>query len=451
MVLLDQLQSILNSISGFLWGWPLIILIVGTGILFTLLLRGVQIRGLFHAFKVIRGDYDGPASAGEVSHFKALAVALSATIGIGNIAGVATAIHLGGPGAVFWMWVTAFFGMATKYASCTLSVHFRETNEAGNLIGGPMLTLARGVKGGKFLGAVFAVCTAIAAFGIGNMVQSNTAAVALSDEFGGVAGMWSMILAVFLALVILGGVRRLANVAGTLVPLMCGLYLLGSIYILIVHAGQIPAMFGQIFGAAFSSTAASGGVAGYSVMMALRWGVARGVFSNEAGLGSAPIAHAAARTDEPVREGLVAMTGPLIDTLIVCTATALIILGTGADYGSLTGVVLTKSVFAAELGRTGSLGLSIAVALFAFSTALGWGYYGEQAVLYLASPKWIAPYRVLYVLAFVAAGFVKLELVWTFADVANGFMALPNLYSLIVLAPLLLKLTRDYFSRMEKG
>lgn len=444
------MQDILSQISSYIWGWPLILGIVGTGLLYTVWLGCLQVRGLPEALRTIRGLYDDASAPGEISHFRALAVALSATIGIGNIAGVATAIHLGGPGAVFWMWVTAVVGMATKYASCTLAVHFRVL-DGSSLQGGPMYTLSRGLPKpwGSVLGWTFALCAAIAAFGIGNMVQSHTAATALAKDFGGYPGMWSVLLALALAGVVLGGVRRLASVAGKLVPLMCILYLFAGGWILLTHASSIPGQLLLIVRSAFAGHALVGGAAGYGVAQALRWGVARGVFSNEAGLGSAPMAHAAAQTNEPVREGLVAMLGPLVDTLIVCSFTALIILVTGADFHTLTAIELTRSVFVGQFGSAGGILLTVATALFAFSTALGWGYYGEQAMGFLGGAKSVLPYRMAYIIAFLAAGFVKLDLVWTFADIANGLMAIPNLISLVVLAPLVVKLTQDYMQRMK--
>ena len=453
---MESLHQIIKYIDSIVWGpYFLIPLLLGTGLFFTLRLIFIQLRGLPHALGLLSGKYDKADDPGDVTHFQALSAALSATIGIGNIAGVATAIHLGGPGAVFWMWVTAFFGMPLKYAGITLSHKFRTINSDGTVSGGAMYYIERGLgKKWKPLAIMFAFCGALAAFGIGNMVQSNTVAKTLEQSFNISPVLVGAILAILLGLVIVGGIRRIAQVTSKLVPFMCIVYCLGALVVLALHLTAIPAALALIVKHAFTPTAAAGGFAGAVVMTTLRYGVARGLFSNESGLGSASIAHAAAKTKEPVREGLVGMVGPVIDTLIICTMTALVIILTGAWTTSLDGASLTAEGFKRGLASigffNGGLIVSIGVTLFAFSTAITWSYYGDRCIQYLLGPKAVKPYRYIYIIFYFLGAIFALELVWDLADLANGLMALPNLLGLLLMSPLLVKLTKDYFRRRQQ-
>ncbi len=444
-------MELINTISNWVWGPVTIILLVGTGIYLTFRLKLIQFRGLKHAIALITGKYDKPEDTGEITHFQALSTALSATIGVGNIAGVATAIAAGGPGAVFWMWVTAIFGSALKYTSCTLSLRFREIRKDGVVSGGPMYYIEKGL-GFKPLAILFAVCGAIAAFGIGNMVQSNTVADALKSSFYIPVWISGFIIAILVALVIIGGIKRIAQVAQRLTPGMTVFYVVTAIIILLINLPKIPHALYLIFKYAFNPVAATGGFLGSTVLYTIRMGVARGIFSNESGLGSAPIAHAAAKTEEPVREGLVAMIGPFVDTLLICSMTALVIITTGVWSSGETGAPLTAMGFGKGffIPKIGEYVVSVGVALFAFSTMLGWSYYGEKCAEYLFGEKIIYPYRWLFVLFIFMGAVFRLPLVWTLSDIANGLMAFPNLIGLIFLSPLVAKLTHDYFKRQFK-
>ncbi|GMR05702.1 MAG: sodium:alanine symporter family protein [Gammaproteobacteria bacterium] len=445
--MLETLTVFTGKISGFLWGSPITLLVLlGTGVYLTIRLRFVQLTGFKHSFQLITGKYDDPDDDGEVSHFQALATALSATIGTGNIAGVATAISLGGPGALFWMWITAFIGMATKYTECTLSLKFREIDENGQVAGGPMYTLLNGLKMKKTAMA-FAFFALIASFGIGNMVQANSVVDGLvyilpdAKEYAWVIGL---VMAILVGLVILGGVRRIARVASTIVPFMALMYITAAMIVLFSNIAEIPAAFSTILTYALNPWA----VGGAAVGEAIRWGVARGLFSNEAGLGSAPIAHAAAKTKEPVREGLVAMMGPFIDTIIVCSMTGLVIIVTGSYIDrpeELVGAALTAAAFGSELGEGGAVVVGISLTLFAFSTIIAWSYYGDRSAKFLFGEKAVMPYRVIYTLAVIIGAAVPLQLVWNIADITNLLMALPNLLSLILLAGLVSNLQKKYF------
>jgi len=444
--MIETLTSFTGKVSGILWGSPLTLLaLLGTGLYLTIRLRFVQLTGFKHSFQLISGKYDHPDDHGEVSHFQALATALSATIGTGNIAGVATAISLGGPGALFWMWITAFIGMATKFTECTLSLKFREIDDNGQVAGGPMYTLLHGLKLKKTAMA-FAFFALIASFGIGNMVQANSVVDGLvylhpgAKEYAWVIGL---VMAVLVGLVILGGVRRIARVASTIVPFMALMYITAAMIVLFNNITEIPAAFSTIFTYAMNPWA----VGGAAVGEAIRWGVARGLFSNEAGLGSAPIAHAAAKTKEPVREGLVAMMGPFIDTLIVCSMTGLVIIVTGSYIDrpeELVGAALTAAAFGSELGEGGAVVVGVGLSLFAFSTIIAWSYYGDRSAKFLFGEKAVMPYRVIYTLAVIIGAAVPLQLVWNIADITNLLMALPNLLSLILLAGLVRKLQKKY-------
>ena len=449
MEFFTQLTDWTGALSGLLWGNPLTLLVLlGTGLYLTIRMGLVQIRGFRHSVHLIAGKYSSHRDQGEVSHFQALSTALSATVGTGNIAGVATAISLGGPGALFWMWVTAVFGMATKFTECTLSLKVREVSPDGTVAGGPMYTLLHGAHMRR-TAAAFASFALVASFGIGNMVQANS----VMDGLGYIApdlhaSSWliGVVLAILVGLVILGGVRRIAMVASTLVPFMAILYIAAALLVLLHHLGDIPAAFTLIFNHALNPWA----VGGAAVGEAIRWGVARGLFSNEAGLGSSPMAHAAARTNEPVREGLVAMMEPFIDTLVICTMTGLVIVVTGAyqeSSESLMGAALTAHAFSSTLGDAGAWVVGIGLTLFAFSTIIAWSYYGDRSAYFLFGEHAVMPYRVCYTLLVVIGAAVPLQLVWNIADVTNILMALPNLLGLILLAGLVKKLKDDYFSR----
>ncbi|MEN8107635.1 MAG: alanine/glycine:cation symporter family protein [Pseudomonadota bacterium] len=449
MTFIEQLTSWSGELSGLLWGNPLTLLVLlGTGLYLTIRMGLVQLKGFRHSIHLIAGKYSSHKDQGEVSHFQALATALSATVGTGNIAGVATAISLGGPGALFWMWVTAVFGMATKFTECTLSLKFREVAPDGTIAGGPMYTLLHGLKMRR-TAAAFASFALIASFGIGNMVQANSVMDGLGYIFPDlheIAWLIGTVLAVLVGLVILGGVRRIAKVAGTLVPFMAILYVAAALLVLLNHIDDIPAAFATIFNHALNPWA----VGGAAVGEAIRWGVARGLFSNEAGLGSSPMAHAAARTNEPVREGLVAMMEPFIDTLVICTMTGLVIIVTGAfqeSSESLMGAALTAHAFSSSLGNAGAVVVGGGLTLFAFSTIIAWSYYGDRSAYYLFGERAVMPYRVCYTLLVVIGAAVPLQLVWNIADITNILMALPNLLGLILLAGLVKKLKDDYFSR----
>ncbi len=449
MDLFTRLTEWSGELSGLLWGSPLtLIALLGTGLYLTIRMGLIQVRGFGHAVGLISGKYSCRSDSGEVSHFQALSTALSATIGTGNIAGVATAITLGGPGALFWMWVTAFFGMATKFTECTLALKFREISPDGEVAGGPMYTLLHGLKM-KRTAALFAIFALVASFGIGNMVQANSVMDGLGyifPELGEYKWLGGVLLATLVGMVILGGVKRIARVASAIVPFMAIIYVSAALIVLFNHASEIPSAFALIFDMALNPWS----VGGAAVGEAIRWGVARGLFSNEAGLGSSPMAHAAARTSEPVREGLVAMMEPFIDTLVICTLTGLVIVVTGAwqeSSDSLMGAALTAHAFSSTIGDAGAMVVGIGLSLFAYSTIIAWSYYGDRSAYYLFGEKAVLPYRVVYTLLVVVGAAVPLKLVWNIADVTNILMALPNLLGLILLAGLVSRMKNDYFSR----
>ncbi len=426
----------------------MLILLVGTGIYLTFLLRGLQFRKLFYALwlgLVKRKEDD--AEPGDISHFQALMTALAATVGTGNIAGVATAIAVGGPGALFWMWITGFFGMATKYAEAVLAVKYRQVDAFGTMSGGPMYYIWKGLNQ-KWLGILFAIFASIAAFGIGNMVQSNSVADAVRNTFGIPVWITGLTLAVLTGLVILGGIKSIGRVTGVLVPVMVVFYMLAALFVVVTHITAIPSVIAYVFKEAFTPTAASGGFAGAAVMLTVRMGVARGVFSNESGLGSAPIAAAAARTKYPVTQALVSMTQTFIDTIVICSLTGFAILVSGLWDSGLTGAPLTSQAFATALpGHWGGIVVSIGIILFAYSTLLGWSYYGEKSLEFLLGAKSVKPYRVVFVIAIFFGAVAKLDLVWTFADVMNGLMAVPNLIGLLGLGGVVVAETKSYFER----
>lgn len=446
---MDWLKIIENwfqNLGNFIWNWPLIILLVGTGLWLTVILRGLQFRTLFHALYLAlikrREDSDEP---GDISHFQALMTALSATVGTGNIAGVATAIAVGGPGAMFWMWMTGLVGMATKYSEAVLAVKYRTKDKKGNMCGGPMYYLSQGM-GQKWLGTLFAIFASIAAFGIGNMVQSNSVAEAIRTTFHVPVIITGIVMMVATGLVIIGGIKSIGRVTEWLVPIMIIFYVCGALLILMIYITEIPAALLLIFEKAFTPTAASGGFLGAGVMITIRMGVARGVFSNESGLGSSPIVAAAAQTKNPATQALVSMTQTFIDTIVVCSMTGLVLIVTGCWNNGKTGAELTSIAFSHGLpGEWGNIIVAVGLILFAYSTILGWCYYGEKSIEYLLGESIILPYRIVYVFFVGIGALLKLDLVWALADVFNGLMAVPNLIGLLVLSPVIIRETRNYF------
>ena len=442
----ERIVALLNGIDQFLWGPPMLLLLLGTGIYLTLRLRGLQFRSLFHAlYLALVKRKETSSEEGDITHFQALMTALSATVGTGNIAGVATALAAGGPGALFWMWVTGLVGMATKFAEAVLAVKYREKDRFGTMSGGPMYYLSRGL-GSRPLALLFAFFASIAAFGIGNMVQSNSVADSLEAVFRVPPTLTGVVLASLTALVVLGGIRSIARVASVLVPVMILFYMAGAAVVLLQNAARLAEGFRLIFTHAFTPTAAGGGFAGATVRMTIRWGVARGIFSNESGLGSSPIAAAAAQTRDPTTQALVSMTQTFIDTLVVCSMTGLAILATGAWTSGETGSQLTTIAFSRALpGENGGILVTVGLILFAFSTILGWCYYGEKSIEYMIGEKAVVPYRILYCLFVAVGAMVKLELVWLLADVMNALMAIPNLVGLLGLAGKVVEETKLYF------
>ncbi len=514
---MDTFSNWMNMLNGIVWGPIMIILLVGTGLYLTLRLGFVQVRYLRHAIRCVSGKYDDPKEQGDVTHFQALCSALSATIGTGNIAGVATAITLGGPGAVFWMWVTALVGMATKYTSCSLAIRYRIIHEDGSASGGPMYFLEQGLNL-KWLGKCFAFFAAAAAFGAGCTVQSNSVAdgllmimptavtdIKISEQIpflGGIVMLKpviGLIIAILVGVVIIGGIKRIANVASKIVPMMCVVYIVGAMFILFKNIDMVPAAFGQIFKYAFNPLATGAGVVGAVIAMTLKSGVARGIFSNESGLGSAPIAHAAAKTHEMAREGMVAMLGPLIDTIIICTMTALVIIISGVwqvhdnqgnvlygpngqglpmlhtvdgvnmqVVGSLdenrqpildesgqpyilpTGASMTASAFEKEIPGFGQWIVVFGLVFFAYSSMIAWSYYGDRSCEYLLGEKSVTPYRYLFCFFAFIGPIGGLDLIWIIADNLNALMAIPNLIALILLSKVVSRETKDYIKRMKE-
>jgi AGCS family alanine or glycine:cation symporter len=443
---MHAIEQLVATLSGIVWGPLMLTLLVGTGLYLTIILKGMQFRALPHALKLIFHKDHG--NDGDISHFAALMTALAATVGIGNIVGVATAITLGGPGAVFWMWVTGLVGMATKYGEAVLAVKYREKGQHG-MRGGPMYYLSKGV-GLPWLGTLFAIFTACAAFGIGNMTQANATAKIFESTFQISTTTTGIVLTLMTGLVILGGIKTIGKFTSLLVPVMIGAYVGSSLYVLLLNASEIPHAFHLIFYHAFNPSAASGGFIGATVAAAMRYGIARGVFSNESGLGSAPIAAAAARTHDPVKQALVSMTQTFIDTLVVCTMTALVILtATGWTQG-INAAELTSASMAETLGQTGRYIVAISTALFAYSTLIGWSYYGEKAIEYLFGEKSIKIYRVFFTVAVMVGALVSLEFVWNFSDLMNGLMAIPNLIGLLLLSKVIKTETDRYFSSQKK-
>ena len=439
---MEQINQLLIELSGLLWGWPMIILLLGTHIFLTIRLRVPQ----RYIFKAIRLSVKKDAGAtGDVSQFASLATALAATIGTGNIIGVATAIALGGPGAVLWCWLTGVFGIATKYAEGLLAIKYRKKKADGQFIGGPMYALEYGL-GWKWLAILFAVFTAIAAFGIGNTVQANAIATVTQETYAISPYITGTIISLLTALVILGGVKSIARVCSALVPMMALFYVIGCIYIIFVNIDYVWPAIKMIVKYAFTTQAAGGGFAGSAVMMAARYGIARGLFSNESGLGSAPIVAAAAQTRNPVRQALVSSSGTFWDTVVICAMTGIVIISSVLHYPDISfnnGAALTHMAFS-KIPVVGTPLLTFGLLTFAFTTILGWSYYGEKAMEYLKGSRWVLPYRIVFVIVVFIGSVMQLDIVWNLADCMNALMALPNLISLLALSGIIVHETRKY-------
>ena len=447
-----NIAALLNQFAGLVWGLPLVLLLVGAGIFFTYYTSGIQFSQFRHSLQCLSGRFDKASDPGEISHFQALSAALSATIGLGNIAGVAIAIHTGGPGAVFWMWVTGLVGMATKFVSCSLAVMFRQHHKDGSVSGGPMHYIELGLgKKWKPLAIAFALFGIAASFGVGNMFQSNQAAAILSDSFLVPKPLTGMVLAALVSFVIIGGIKRIGKVAAKMVPGMCLIYMLGALYVLVINATKIPGLFFTILHDAFTGTAAIGGIVGIAFKDVVIQGVRRACFSNEAGLGSAPMVHGAAKTKEPIREGTVAMIGPFIDTIVICTMTALVILITEAWTQDLNGITLAVFAFDSALEGFGKYFVSIGVFLFAFSTMISWSYYGEKCSEYLFGEKSILTFKAVFVTFTFIGAVWELGAVLDFSDAMAGLMAIPNLIGMTFLARKVVTASADYFSRMKSA
>ncbi len=447
---MDKINTIIESVSTFLWGWPLIILLLGTHIYLTIRLRFPQ-RHIFKAIRlsVSRDKY----STGDVSQFGSLATALAATIGTGNIIGVSTAVALGGPGAVFWCWLTGVFGISTKYSEGLLAIKYRVKNKAGKMIGGPMYALERGL-GWKWMAVLFAVFTALASFGIGNTVQANAISTIANESYNISPYLSGTVISLLAAAVILGGVKSIAKVCGLLVPFMAVFYILGCLYMLFINGQYVWPALKLIVVSAFSPEAAGGGFLGTTIMMTARYGIARGLFSNESGLGSAPIVAAAAQTRNPVRQALVSSSGTFWDTVVICLITGLVVVSSIIAYPDINysdGATLVKTSFS-KIPLVGTPLLTFGLLTFAFSTILGWSYYGERAVEYLFNRRWTIAYRILYIIAIFIGSVVSLGLVWNFADCMNALMAIPNLISLLLLSGVIVSETRKYLweSRLDE-
>ena len=443
--MLELISSANAWLNGYVWGWPTIVLLLGTGVVLTVATAAIQVRYLGVALREVLGRvFEKSKGPGTVSPFQAVATALASTVGVGNIAGVATAISIGGPGAWVWLWVSGFLGMATKFADNVVALHYRERDDAGAMRGGAMYTLKNGF-GLPWLGGVFAGLVALAAFGIGNMVQANSVADSLRASFGVSPAITGLVMALLSAAVILGGIKRIGEVAEILVPAMAILYLGGGLVVLVRYASHIPDAVRLVFDGAFTGTAATGGFAGSTLMMALRYGVARGLFSNEAGLGSAPMVHAAAQTDHPVRQGLYGIFEVFVDTILVCTTTGLVILVTDSWVAGGTGAALAGQAFSIGLpGSWGNIVVTTSLVLFAFSTLIGWSYYGETGIVYLLGARAAVPYRLLWLVFIYLGAIGSLHLVWDIADTLNGLMALPNILTVLLSLSLVRRLTREF-------
>ncbi len=449
---METLMNINSVVNNFVWGPPILVLIVGVGLFLSVKTGFFSITKLGYTLKntLLKMFSKEQRGEGEVTAFQAVATALAATVGTGNVAGVATAIALGGPGAIFWMWLAAILGMTTKFAEVVLAVNFREKTEDGRFVGGPMYYIENGLgKSWKWLAVLFAFFGALASFGIGNMTQANSVALAVEGSFKIPPLATGIVLAVLTGLVIIGGIKRIGAITEKLVPFMAAIYILGGLFILLSNVAAIPGAFAIIFKEAFTGTAAVGGFAGATMARAIRYGIARGVFTNEAGLGSAPIAHAAATTDHPVRQGLWGIFEVFADTIVICSITALAIITTGAWETGESGAVLTTLAFNTAIPGGGII-VTIGLVLFAYSTILGWAYYGERCLEYLAGTKPILAYRLIWVVFIVIGAVGGLEFIWSLADTLNGLMAIPNLIGVLFLSGTVFKLTKEFFTK-EKG
>jgi len=445
--MLETIEQSNAWLNGYVWGTPMLILLMGTGVVLTVLTRAVQFKYLGFALKEVLGKLtQRTTGTGDVSPFQAVSTALASTVGTGNIAGVATALTLGGPGALFWLWLSGLLGMCTKFAEIVIALHYREPDATGTMRGGAMYTLRKGL-GLPWLGGIFALLTAIAAFGIGNMVQANSVADSLQSSFGIDERITGIVLVALTAAVILGGIQRIGQVTQVLVPFMSLLYLGGGLLILLLHYADLSSAVALVFESAFSGAAATGGFAGATVRAGMQAGIARGLFSNEAGLGSAPMVHAAAKTDHPVRQGLYGIFEVFVDTVLVCTVTGLAILVTDTwQIEGMTGAALSGEAFRSGLpGVFGNIIVTSSIMLFAFSTLIGWSYYGETGIVYLFGAKVALPYRILWLVFIYLGATGSLELIWSLADTLNGLMAIPNLVSVLFSIPLLLRLKKEFF------
>ena len=467
---MDAIIQINSAINGFVWGPVMLVLLVGTGLYLSISTGFVQFRRFGYAMKNTIGKvfHKAEAGHGEITPFQAVTTALAATVGTGNIAGVTGAIVLGGPGAVFWMWISALVGMCTKYAEVLLAVKYRERNENGEWVGGPMYYIKNGLgKHFKWLGTIFAVLGAIAAFGIGNISQINSIADSVNqvaqafnpaavDAKNTIALVTGIVIAIFVGLVVIGGVKRIGQVTEKLVPFMAIIYIVCAVIVVIAHAGAIPAVFGMIFKGAFNPSAVVGGAAGITIRLAMTKGVGRGVFSNEAGLGSAPIAHASTSERDPVKQGLYGIFEVFMDTIVICTLTSLVVLCSGVaeghwGEGALAGATTTIAGFSTVFGQKfGATLLALGLLLFATSTILGWSLYGTRCIEYLFGHKAVKPYQLLFVIVIVLGAVADLTLVWDISDTLNGLMAIPNLIGLLLLSPVVIKVTKDYFKAIKK-
>jgi AGCS family alanine or glycine:cation symporter len=447
----EQLAAWNSWLNGYVWGVPMIVMLIGSGIVLTILTGFVQVRFLVPSLVEVLGKITRHGGGrGSLRPFQAVATALASTVGVGNIAGVATAISLGGPGALFWLWVSGVLGMCTKYAEIVIALHYRQPDATGTMRGGAMYVLSKGL-GLPWLGAIFALLTSIAAFGIGNMVQANSVADVMRATFEVPTWATGLVLVVVTAAVILGGIRRIGHVTEFMVPIMAIFYLAGGLVILVTHAGELPRVLALVFESAFSGSAATGGFAGSTVAMALRYGIARGLFSNEAGLGSAPMVHATADTDHPVRQGLYGIFEVFVDTVLICSTTGLAILVTGTWTSGQTGAALSATAFSAGLpGTWGNLVVTVSLLLFSYSTLIGWSYYGETGITYLLGPRAALPYRLAWLVFIFLGSIGALHLVWDIADTLNGLMAIPNLIGVLGSIPLLLRLQREFLAREQR-
>ena len=446
---MQNVTQILEKVDSLVWGPPLLVLLVGTGIYLTIRLGVLQVIKLPLALKYVFSKDTENEAEGDVSSFGALCTALAATIGTGNIVGVATAIKAGGPGALFWMWVAAFFGMATKYGECLLSVKYRVVDDNGQMSGGPMYYIERGL-GNKFLAKMFAIFgIGVAYFGIGTFPQINAITDAVQVTFNIPIIATSIVITLIVALVTLGGIKSIAKIAEIVVPFMAVFYVLGALFIMFKNFDLVPQTFALVIKSAFTSTAATGGFLGASVMFAMRNGVARGVFSNESGLGSAPIATAAAKTNSCVKQGLISMTGTFFDTIIICTMTGLILIMTGTWKGDSVGASMTNEAFNIGLPIIGPYIVTIGLIFFSFTTILGWNYYGERCTEYLFGVKGIKPYRFIFIILVAIGAFLKLDMIWILADIVNGLMAIPNLIALIGLSGVIASETKLFFNQFK--